>query len=95
MANKSKLIETALSNLKSDRDVTNSLLEELRDEILSGKTSHGMSGQTAAKYVETLQRSNEQLVKIIAILDKRDKSEPDELSKTAKNDIYDEIKEEN
>ena len=95
MANKSKLIETALSNLKSDRDVTNSLLEELRDEILSGKTSHGMSGQTAAKYVETLQRSNEQQVKIIAILDKRDKSEPDELSKTAKNDIYDEIKEEN
>jgi hypothetical protein len=49
-------------------------------------------GVVAAKYVETLQRSNEQLVKVSALLQKKtDGSE--ELSSKDKEELFDLIKE--
>jgi CRISPR/Cas system CSM-associated protein Csm2 small subunit len=47
---------------------------------------------TLAKYVETLQRSNEQIVKIATLLSKNEKS--DGLSETDMEDIYSMIKRE-
>ena len=55
-------------------------------------TRHTQVGQVAAKYVETLQRSNEQLVKIVSLIQKRTNSEPAELSDSDKSEIFDLIK---
>ena len=47
-------------------------------------------GQIAAKYVETLQRSNEQLVKITALLQKQaSKQEDISLSNEDKDELFD------
>ena len=47
---------------------------------------------TLAKYVETLQRSNEQIVKIATLMSKNEKS--DGLSENDMEDIYSMIKKE-
>ena len=72
-----KTLEDSLNNIQSDRQTTLDLLNELRAEIKSGETNHSRSGIVAAKYVETLQRSNEQLVKIAAMLNKQQAQEED------------------
>lgn len=85
---KKKLLEDAIKNIQTDRELASDLLYELRDDILNNKTNHTAAGQTAAKYVETLQRSNEQLVKIIAMMDKKENKE----EKIDKDSLYDMIK---
>jgi hypothetical protein len=86
---KNKLLEEAITNIRADREVTSDLLYELREDIVHNKTNHTVAGQTAAKYVETLQRSNEQLVKIVTMMDKKEPKE----EKIDKNSLYDLIKE--
>ena len=50
-------------------------------------------GSVAAKYVETLQRSNEQLVKVSTIIHKRDSTSGNlGLSDKDKDDLFDMIK---
>jgi|TARA_R110002110_G_scaffold103916_8_gene262444 hypothetical protein len=86
---KKELFEETIENIRKDRDLTVELLDELRNEINSGATTHGYSGNTAAKYVETLQRSNEQLVKVITLLQKDSKAEEDlSLSKEETNNLF-------
>jgi|TARA_Y100000034_G_scaffold63668_1_gene76980 hypothetical protein len=88
------LLSEALSNIREDRKKVKNLLKELQGEISSADTTHARSGVVAAKYVETLQRSNEQLVKIIAMLDKNKKEEEDTtLSSEEKDSIFELIKE--
>ena len=86
---KNRLLEEAIANIRADREVTSDLLYELREDIVHNKTNHTAAGQTAAKYVETLQRSNEQLVKIVTMMDKKEPKE----DKIDKNSLYDLIKE--
>ena len=50
-------------------------------------------GTTAAKFVETLQRSNEQLVKIVAMLNKDTPQESRTLSKEEKESLYNDLEE--
>ena len=50
------------------------------------------SGIVAAKYLETLQRSNEQMVKIVGLLQKKQTQQAG-LSKEDKDDIFEMIKE--
>ena len=66
-------IKESLTNIRDARAVTSTLLAELLMEMKkSGDLeTHKQLGLIASKYVETLQRSNEQLVKITAILNKR------------------------
>tara|TARA_R100000995_G_scaffold79392_2_gene50427 strand:- start:669 stop:974 length:306 start_codon:yes stop_codon:yes gene_type:complete len=66
-------IEESINNIRNDRAVTNTLLTDLLLEMkkASDLENHKQLGLIASKYVETLQRSNEQLVKITAILNKR------------------------
>ena len=88
------LLSEALSNIREDRKKVKNLLKELQGEISSADTTHARSGVVAAKYVETLQRSNEQLVKIIAMKDKNKKEEEDTtLSSEEKDSIFELIKE--
>ena len=87
------LLSEALSNIREDRKKVKNLLKELQGEISSADTTHARSGVVAAKYVETLQRSNEQLVKIIAMIDKNKKEEEDTtLSSEEKDSIFELIK---
>jgi len=62
------------------------ILSEAIDNIR--KERHREVGITAAKYVETLQRSNEQLVKISTILKRSEKQETG-LTADDKKDIFD------
>ncbi len=87
-----ELLEQAIINIEEDRAYINKLLTDLIIEMAKqGDTAHTTSGDIAARYTETLQRSNEQLVKIVAILHK-EKAIGRGLSSEDKDRIYDMIK---
>jgi hypothetical protein len=64
-------IEKATKNITDDRAATQTLLMSLMKFMQSGDDRHREFGLIAAKYLETLQRSNEQLVKIAALVQKK------------------------
>ena len=64
-------IQEAIANIRDDRDITSTLLTQVFAEITNGAETHKDLGLIAAKYVETLQRSNEQLVKLTSIMAKK------------------------
>ena len=90
---KDELIEEALANVRDDRKETQDLLKELKNELSSGEATHARAGVVAAKYVETLQRSNEQLVKIIAQIKKEKEPTNLSFSKDEKESIFEIIQE--
>jgi hypothetical protein len=61
----------AIENIREDREVTKELLSDVMQYMSQDQHSHKEVGQTAAKYVETLQRSNEQLVKVSTLIQKQ------------------------
>ena len=85
-------LEEANLNIREDRAVTKTLLTDLLVLLKNDTEGHRNMGQVAAKYVETLQRSNEQLVKITALLQKKSKAS-ESLSDLDKNEIFDMIRE--
>ena len=85
-------IDEAIKNIRSDRAITTTLLMELMEYIKKDEDRKESVGTIAAKYVETLQRSNEQLVKVSALIQKKT-SGSDELSSKDKEDLFDLIKE--
>jgi len=87
-----KQIDNALKNIGNDRAVTSSLLNDLMEYMKKSSSTHAEVGPVAAKYVETLQRSNEQLVKLVGIMNKNTKSEAG-LSMRDKEELFDLIKE--
>ncbi len=98
MSEESKSLEAYLSdatkNIENDRAVANKLLLELVNEmsVSNDKYKHKDFGEIATKYLETLQRSNEQLVKIAGIIQKKEGIQ-DTLSSRERDDIFDMIKE--
>ena len=66
------LIGQALENIDNDRQVTEEMLSEVKVYLSSNDSRYAEVGNTAAKFVETLQRSNEQLVKLAALLHKKE-----------------------
>lgn len=89
--NITKYLEEAINNIREDRDKALTLLKDIADYIGQNQDRHKDVGQTAAKYLETLQRSNEQLVKLTAILQKEKKGEYEELDKEDAQSLYDEF----
>ena len=84
----------AIENIREDREVTKELLSDIMQYMSNDQHSHKEVGQTAAKYVETLQRSNEQLVKVSTIIHRRESSTSDRgLSEQDKVELFDMIKE--
>ncbi|MAF24071.1 hypothetical protein CL634_00585 [bacterium] len=65
-------IDDAIKNIIDDRAATKSLLMGLMSYMKVSDDRHKEVGLIAAKYLETLQRSNEQLVKITALLQKKE-----------------------
>lgn len=90
--NLEKQIDNALKNIGNDRAVTTSLLNDLMEYMKKSTSTHAEVGPVAAKYVETLQRSNEQLVKLVGIMNKNSKVETG-LSMRDKEELFDLIKE--
>ncbi len=88
------MLGEAISNIRSDRKTTKKLLQDLVKEMSSSPEGdvNKQVGVVAAKYVETLQRSNEQLVKIVGMLHKK-QSKEDGLTNEDKDELFDLIKE--
>jgi hypothetical protein len=83
-----KYIEEAINNIRNDRDVTKRLLDDVIVYLSKDEQRHREVGITAAKYVETLQRSNEQLVKISTLLQRKE-SKDTGLTDVDKKEIFD------
>ena len=82
------LIEEALQNIRDDRQVATELLNDTANLIANKPDDSRYLGPVAAKHVETLQRSNEQMVKLATLLAKNE-STTSNLSSLEKNEIYD------
>ena len=79
-------VDEALENIRNDRKITRELLDDAIKWLSKDESRHREIGITMSKYVETLQRSNEQLVKLAGMMSKRSSSEG--LSKKDMEDIY-------
>jgi|TARA_B100001094_G_C17584952_1_gene509229 hypothetical protein len=88
------LISQALKNINDDRQETELLLSELKEYMSVSKDRYADSGPVAAKFVETLQRSNEQLVKLAALMYKKESTKDNfALSDNDKDELFDLINE--
>jgi hypothetical protein len=83
-----KHLANAIKNIEEDREVTRELLDDVMRLLAKDEENHKYAGQVAAKYVETLQRSNEQLVKIVGMLQKESAAAA-AITELDKNSIFD------
>jgi len=82
------LINEALGNIRNDRKVAREFLNEIANEIANDADKNKYLSPVAAKHVESLQRSNEQLVKLIGLRQKGQQQGFD-LSEEDKNNLFD------
>ena len=87
MKNLDETLSNALDNIEEDRATTKELLQDLMKYLGAAEERHREVGPVAAKYVETLQRSNEQLVKVAALMQKQ-KTSSFEFSSADKDQLY-------
>ena len=87
------LIEEALGNIRNDRKIAREFLNEIANEIANDAEKNKYLSPVAAKHVESLQRSNEQLVKLIGLRQKGH-TQGFALSDEDKNNLFDIIQEE-
>ena len=90
-----KFIEEAVQNIRKDRETTRELLNDLIKIAAQSDHNHKEVSIAAAKYVETLQRSNEQLVKLAGLVQKDEKKDTSfSFTGSDKDNIYDMIQKE-
>ena len=82
------LIKEALDNIRNDRKMAREFLNEIANQISIDAEQNKYLSPVAAKHIETMQRSNEQLVKIIGLSQKGQK-QGFELSAEDKNNLFD------
>ena len=92
--NVNEYIEKATENINEDRASTKVLLLTLMNYMKQGDDRHKEVGLIAAKYLETLQRSNEQLVKLATLIQKKE-DVSSEITDKDKQDLFDLINQEN
>ena len=96
MKNLDETLSNALDNIEEDRATTKELLQDLMKYLGAAEERHREVGPVAAKYVETLQRSNEQLVKLAALVHKKDSNRGvDSFSEGDKEQLFDLIQKAN
>ena len=90
MTNKNlkELMEEALANIRSDRKVAREFLNDIANQLANDSEQIKYLSPVAAKHIETLQRSNEQLVKLINIRQKKNVQGVD-FSEEDKNNLFD------
>ncbi len=86
------LIQEALGNIRADRRVATDFLNEIATLIANDSENNRSLSPVAAKHVETLQRSNEQLVKLISLCQKN-KTQSNVLTAEDKQNLFDMIQE--
>jgi len=85
-----QLINEATVNVKEDRAATKLLLTNLMRYMSETDDRHKEVGLVAAKYLETLQRSNEQLVKIATLVHRKTNNLTNQnISASEKEDLFD------
>ena len=91
--NLEQYIEEATRNIREDRALAKSLLMDAMNDMKMSDASRKELGSIAAKYVENLQRSNEQMVKLSALLQNHQGSVVG-LTEEDKEELYDMLNEE-
>ena len=86
------LYDEALTNIRDDRKLAREFLNEVANQIAIDADQNKYLSPVAAKHVESLQRSNEQLVKIITLRQKN-QAVGYELSDEDKDSLFDMIQE--
>lgn len=90
-------ISKVIENAEDDRAKAYALLSELENEMTECKNKgdmekHENAGETASKYLKVIQRSNEQIIKVIKSLRRIEKQRAEEdINSTTSSSIYDEI----
>ena len=84
------LMDEALTNIRNDRKVAREFLNEIATQTASDGEQNKYLSPVAAKHIETMQRSNEQLVKLIS-LKQKNTSQSMELSEEDKSSLFDMI----
>ena len=92
--NLNSLIEEALDNIRNDRKVAREFLNEIATQIANDAEQNKYLSPVAAKHIETMQRSNEQLVKLAILVSKKEDASSS-LSSLEKSDIYELINKQN
>jgi len=82
-------IDEVMDNIRNDRKITRELLDDAVKWLSKDEARHREIGIVLAKYVETLQRSNEQLVKVAGMVSKSSANEG--LTAKDMSEIYDAI----
>lgn len=70
-------ISEIITNIREDRDSAAEMLNDAKNLLQQSAENHKYVGGTVAKYIEALQRSNDQLIKVGAILQKDAQKEED------------------
>jgi|TARA_R110002012_G_scaffold68842_5_gene178637 hypothetical protein len=81
-------LEETTKNIREDRAMAKSLLMDVMADMASSATDRREMGPIAAKFVENLQRSNEQMVKLASIL-QRQKTTNVGLTENDKEELFD------
>lgn len=87
------ILEKSLENIEKDRDKADFLLSDLIKQMGTNQVAHSDVGMIMAKYLETLQRSNEQMVKLVSVM-KRKTDDDDEITDADKENIFELIQSE-
>ena len=82
-----KYFDEAIKNIRDDRAVTSKMLMDILAYIGADNEKHKDVG-VVAKYLETLQRSNEQLVKLVTLIEKKSDANQG-LTDKDKDEIFD------
>jgi len=64
------LMDEAIDNIRNDRKAAREFLNELANQIAQNSENNRALSPVAAKHIETMQRSNEQLVKVLSLKQK-------------------------
>ena len=96
MSNKNldTLLDEALDNIRNDRKTAREFLNEIANQIAHDPEKNRSLSPVAAKHVESLQRSNEQLVKIIGLRQKG-QTQSEGLTDEDKESLFEMIQEAN
>lgn len=88
-------MDDALRDIDQDRADAKQLLDDIAKQLGQYPDRYATMGATAAKFLEVLQRSNEQRVKLINTLSKRmEENEFGEISDEETEGLYKELEDE-
>ena len=85
-------LEETTKNIREDRAMAKTLLMDVMADMAASATDRREMGPIAAKFVENLQRSNEQMVKLASIL-QRQKTTNVGLTENDKEELFDPLNE--